>query len=500
MVIVIASSTAIYFQITKDPPKDLDQFFNDELWGRKFYTEDELSKRERDASDELEKDPKSAYWYERRASARWSLKNYEGAEADYDRAIELEPNNPDALGARAALRGYDQKYKEALADVNKAISISPKDGWLYITRADIYKRMDKFDAALKDLDKSLSLDGDKRDVFSTQGEIYVKMDRFDKAIDSYENAVKYRKPRRSDDSFDELVRLYISCGRLIEAQDACRKWVRDPAPPDDAFEFSANISKALADKVGETEAYRSFIKHLTEKIQSDPVGIDNYETRAQIYEKLSEPDKARFDYLEVLENSDLKPKDGVFEPWQLAKFSRLFDRVGRTDRKLELYKAAIARYNAKIKQSPKDKFLYLKRAQIYAAMGNNKAASSDFNASWALGSTDQIANAWSRFALREKQYDLALMLRQDLLYKSNPISYANLAEVWEAKGDHAKALDAAKTALALDRFLPDAYYWMGKARAGQGHIEESKKRLQQATAFGYDQEAKLEEIEEDEDD
>ncbi len=38
----------------------------------------------------------------------------------------------------------------------------------------------------------------------------------------------------------------------------------------------------------------------------------------------------------------------------------------------------------------------------------------------------------------------------------------------------------------LEKTNSVAYYWLGKALGSSGQIDESKKRFQQAKAFGYD--------------
>lgn len=482
LAIVIASIVAISIQMAKNPPKDVEQFINNELFGRKFYTDEDWANEEREASAELEKNSKSAYWYARRASARWSLSNYEGSEADYTRAIELDPTDANSLASRAALRGYDEKYKEALADATKAISINPKDGWPYMIRADIYRRMGKFEEALKDTDKCLETDSDKRDAYSTRAEIYKKMHRYDKSIEAYEEAITYRKPRRSDNCFDELVQLYIITGRLKEAQTACRKWIVDNQPPEDAYRFYANVSKALRDKESEEEAYKKYLAFISQKIANAPTETDNYATRGSIYDKISEPEKARFDYLDFLEGSDLS---GLTAPRKILQAGKLFDRVGQSEKKTELYHSAIERCTQELKTSPNDARLYSCRAQLFAAQDNPKAAK-DFETADKLEHSTAATLAYAEFALKTKQYDLAIKLATEIADYDEATAYAFQSAVFNAMGKRKMALRFASEALEKDPFLPAAYYWLSKARAASGETAEAARKLKQATAFGYD--------------
>jgi Flp pilus assembly protein TadD len=285
---------------------------------------------------------------------------------------------------------------------------------------------------------------------------------------------------------------------LKEAQSACRKWIVDNEPPEDAYRFYANVSKALRDKESEEEAYKKYLAHVSQKIANAPTETKYYETRGSIYDKLSEPEKARFDYLDFLEGSDLKNHDGVFYPKKVLKFGRLFERVGKLEKKDALYDTAIWCYNEKLKISPKDARLYSYRAQIYAAQNNTKAASKDFETAGKWKHTISTTRAWAEFALKNKQYAKAMELATELVDDDLSTGLAFEAAVLEAIGDHKSALSHATGALKEDPFLPSAYYWLGRARAGLGQNEEAGRKLQQATALGYDPNASMFEEEEDE--
>ncbi|HIA51968.1 MAG TPA: tetratricopeptide repeat protein, partial [Candidatus Melainabacteria bacterium] len=219
-----------------------------------------------------------------------------------------------------------------------------------------------------------------------------------------------------------------------------------------------------------------------------------------IYDKIGEPEKARYDYLDYLESSNLKPEHGIFDPKVLLKFGKLFDRVGQTEKKNELYSDAIERFTAKLKVSPKDARLYSYRAQIYAAQNNLKTAAKDFETAGKLKHSNAETIAWAEFALINKQYELASKLALELIEADVTNELIFQASVFEALGAHKEALRLASDALKQDPFLPAAYYWIGKARAGLGEKEEAARKLQQATALGYDPEASLFEDQNEDDD
>ena len=71
--------------------------------------------------------------YYNRGNAKYELKQYQEAIADYDKAIELNQKM-----CRYYNRGnakYELKqYQEAIADFNKAIELNPKDAHTYYGR------------------------------------------------------------------------------------------------------------------------------------------------------------------------------------------------------------------------------------------------------------------------------------------------------------------------------------------------------------------------------
>ncbi len=483
-VVVIA---AICFHLSKNgPPKDLERFIDREVFYRRYYDDKDWQKEEHRASGQISAHPKSGFWYAERGHIRWNLKNYSGAEHDYDNAYRLDPTDYKSLSNRGAMRSLQGNHTIGLDDVNKAISMKPSQGWLYANRGYIYFSLGKYDDALKDFDKCLETSDEKRRYHAEKARIYMAMQRFDKAVTEYEKGVSYSKTTRDDDSYKRLVRLYISVGEIEKAQQACQHWLEEPEIDSERFRIAANVSQALGDKHTETEIYDKYAAFLDNKIGLAPTEMKLYEQRAEVYEKLGDSEKARADYKEILEDYQRNKSKAVYTPPQLIRFGEMYELIGLKDEMQKLFKSEIANYDSQIKQYPKNGYGYLNRAELYAKLGNEKAAMHDFETAKKLQDSSSIANAWARFALKKGKYDLALMLRQEFLGTHNAHSYSALAEVWEAKGNHSAALGAANTALTLDRFLPDAYYWLGKARAGQGDFAESKRRLQQATAFGYD--------------
>ena len=75
-------------------------------------------------------------WYEPTTieAAKYELKQYKEAIADYDKAIELNPKDADTYYNRGAAKNHLKQHKEAIADYDKAIELDPKDADAYYNR------------------------------------------------------------------------------------------------------------------------------------------------------------------------------------------------------------------------------------------------------------------------------------------------------------------------------------------------------------------------------
>jgi tetratricopeptide (TPR) repeat protein len=98
---------------------------------------------------------KRAAAFVNRATARYWLRQYPGAAADYDQALALQPGSLQAaLGAALAYREM-RHYERAIADFDTAIRL--KSNWLelYLQRAVAYAEAGDYPKALADLDRVL---------------------------------------------------------------------------------------------------------------------------------------------------------------------------------------------------------------------------------------------------------------------------------------------------------------------------------------------------------
>ena len=72
---------------------------------------------------------------------KYYVQNYDGAVADFTKAIEINPNFDIAYNNRGFVRMEEKKYSSALVDFSKAIEIKPDEGEYYFNRAQVKKKL-----------------------------------------------------------------------------------------------------------------------------------------------------------------------------------------------------------------------------------------------------------------------------------------------------------------------------------------------------------------------
>ena len=72
--------------------------------------------------------------YFNRAVAKYNLLDYEGAIADYTKAIELNPNYAEVFFNRGMCKAFLQDFRGAIADCTKAIELNPNYAEAYFNR------------------------------------------------------------------------------------------------------------------------------------------------------------------------------------------------------------------------------------------------------------------------------------------------------------------------------------------------------------------------------
>ncbi len=83
--------------------------------------------------------------------------DYQGAIADYNRAIEIDPNYVAAYNNRGLAYDDLEEYQRAIADYNRAIKLDPNYAHAYYNRGNVYRHLEQDQRAIADYQQAAEL-------------------------------------------------------------------------------------------------------------------------------------------------------------------------------------------------------------------------------------------------------------------------------------------------------------------------------------------------------
>jgi tetratricopeptide (TPR) repeat protein len=128
------------------------------------------------------------YYY--RAYEKAENKDYRGAIADLNKAIEIDPNYAKAYGLRGNLKKRLEDYRGAIADVNKAIEIDPNDEWLFANRGLVKANLGDLRGAIADVNKAIEIDPNYAKAYAARGSLKKDLKDYRGAIADYTKAIE----------------------------------------------------------------------------------------------------------------------------------------------------------------------------------------------------------------------------------------------------------------------------------------------------------------------
>ena len=116
----------------------------------------------------IELAPDDARFYYSRAGAKFGSRDFDGAIADLNRVIELDGDEPVPYSLRAGVFDRKKQYAVAIKNVQQAIKLDPKDGDydLSLARYQLFNRKPR--EAIAALLKALKLSPDKGVIIKTK--------------------------------------------------------------------------------------------------------------------------------------------------------------------------------------------------------------------------------------------------------------------------------------------------------------------------------------------
>ena len=122
-----------------------------------------------DYNKAIELNPDNATTYYNRGWLKDDLKDYFGAIADYTKAIELNPDNDDAYINRGVAKQNLKDYYGAIADYTKVIELNPDNDDAYYNRGIAKYDLKDYYGAIADFTKAIELNPDKTNAYNNRG-------------------------------------------------------------------------------------------------------------------------------------------------------------------------------------------------------------------------------------------------------------------------------------------------------------------------------------------
>lgn len=172
--------------------KVAEQTFELKLTAQNYYYHGLVSEKlknfsgaERDFEKAIGKDKKYTPAYIALANRQLEGKNLADATENINKAIELEPNNIDAYIVRSAISKAKLDFPNAINDISKAILVDPKNPKLYFKRAQYYQDFTQHQNAINDFNQALLLDDTYAEAYYQRAQSYEKIASFKAAIKDY---------------------------------------------------------------------------------------------------------------------------------------------------------------------------------------------------------------------------------------------------------------------------------------------------------------------------
>jgi tetratricopeptide (TPR) repeat protein len=294
-----------------------------------------------------------------RGRAYIELRDYRAAFKDFDRLVVLSPKNPVAYWGRGLARDLLEENQEAITDYSRAIALNPDYADAYNTRGTVFDELGENQKAISDYNSAIKIKPDFALAYVNRGDTYKKLKEYGKALQDYSQALKIRP---------NYAIAYLSRGDLLDDLGEYDKAIADL---DRAIESRPNYANAYRlrgwIKANRLKQYQSGIADFDKAISIDPRYGLAYVNRGNAYRQLKDFQKAIGDYTQAI-RLDSSYTDAYF--YRGIAFNAI-----------KKPKEAIADYTQTIRLDPNYADAYYNRGLILVQLKDKKRALADFRKS-----------------------------------------------------------------------------------------------------------------------
>lgn len=143
-----------------------------------------------------------------------SQKDYQGALADYTKALQIDSQDPNIYYSRALIYVELGEYEKAIADYTKAIDFKYNPlSIAYYNRAIAYRYKQDVQAAISDFNKSLLLDPNYADAYFDRANAYSSQGEREKAIADYKKAAELYQKKGNTKNYQKALQAIKNLGQ-----------------------------------------------------------------------------------------------------------------------------------------------------------------------------------------------------------------------------------------------------------------------------------------------
>ena len=171
--------------------------------------------------------PDFAWLYLLRGSARCELGQFNGAAADFERAVRLPLNTAARYGLyvnRGVLNVRRKQFDRAAADLSQAVALQPTRYQAHVNLAQVLALQGKLDDAVRALDRAIEHAPLLAALYRTRARLQLHRKNVSAALHDLDQAIRLEVDRKSADLADDLVeraRLLSGQNRSKDAVQAC---------------------------------------------------------------------------------------------------------------------------------------------------------------------------------------------------------------------------------------------------------------------------------------
>lgn len=368
--------------------------------------------------------------------------------------INKNPNDPEAYLRRCLSYIIAEEYELADKDFNKAIELGIESYLPYACRGMIYQELGKYDIAIKDFDKAIELDPNNAEVYEKRAECYCELGNYDKAAEDFTNA-----GLTTDDEYDgnPIIKYLVNKGESYRFSENLNKAIHCL---DKAIEINPNFSKSY-DRRGWyyslSEKYDLALKDFNKAIELDLDNAYAYEDRAECYCELGDYDKAAEDFKIAGVTADEHDYNGSPIIKYLLDSATGASLNGDSDKALKYYDKAV-------EFSPNSSQPYYWRGNMYHCLKQYDKAIADMNKCIELGHNSVGYLKLGDIYKDMGKYELAIENYRKLINRIEEVGgnadhrYIVIAECYLELGDKEKAREEYKNAdLTTDEDIASHY-------------------------------------------